>query len=419
MMLNVHPVHKIIFMYLKFSLPNNTNSENYFERELFMVILLLLVLLTVWFFYDLKIAKRPPHIRNYPYRFGDYHFYSEGKKLFEEFFRDIQNAQTEILIHFYIVKRDWLSEEFMRLLTDKAKHGVKVNLMLDWFGSLFINRKWVKNLENAGGEVRFSYAPKLPHIFQTLLTRNHQKIAVIDGYNCYIGGLNVGKEYVDEHPKLTPWRDYHLKISGDIGKDFVREFTDIWNGKTSSFENNQKLTGDIQLLPYENGSMEKQFLAYFGSAQEKILIGTPYFFPTESVFKSLISALKRGVQIEIIVPFIQDHRLCWEASIPYLSKLISNGATVYQYKKGFYHAKFLSVDSLFVELGTFNFNKRSFLLNDEVNCKFINPSSILYLQKKFRADILESDVLDLEKFSHLSTWTKIKCLLAKGLSNYM
>ncbi|MDF2556820.1 MAG: phospholipase D/transphosphatidylase [Bacillales bacterium] len=384
-----------------------------------MIIFLLIALLIAWFFYDLKIAKRPLHNRNYPFRFGDYQFYVEGKKLFEEFFRDIQNAQSEILIHFYIVKRDWLSEEFMRLLIDKAENGIKVKLMLDWFGSFFINRKWIKSLKKAGGEVRFSYAPKFPHIFQSILIRNHQKIAVIDGYNCYIGGLNVGKEYVDEHPKLTPWRDYHLKISGDIGKDFVREFNDIWNGKTSSFENNQKLTGDIQLIPYDNGSMEKQFLAYFGSANKKISIGTPYFFPTESVFNSLLSALNRGVQIEVLVPYLQDHLLCWEASIPYLSKLISNGASVYQYKNGFYHSKFLSVDSLFVEIGTFNFNKRSFLLNEEINCKFINPSTVEFLQKKFQEDIMDSDLLHSEKFSHLSVSTKTKILLAKGLSNYM
>lgn len=384
-----------------------------------MFIFLLVVLFIVWFFYDLKIANRPLHTRNYPNRYGDYHFFKEGKKLFEEFFRDIQNAQAEILIHFYIVKRDWIGEEFMRLLTEKAENGIKVKLMLDWFGCLFINRNWVKQLKNAGGEVRFSYAPKFPHIFQTLLIRNHQKIAVIDGYHCYIGGLNVGKEYVDEHPKLTPWRDYHLKISGEIGKDFVREFNDIWNGKNSSFENNQKLIGDIQLKPYENGSMEKQFLAYFGSAKEKLSIGTPYFFPTESIFKSLVSAMNRGVHIEIIVPYLQDHPLVWEASIPYLTKLLSLGATIYQYKNGFYHAKFLNVDSLFVEIGTSNFDKRSFLLNDEINCKFTNPSTVLYLQQKFQVDILDSDLLNLDKLTHLSIWTKIKCLLAKCLSSYM
>lgn len=384
-----------------------------------MFIFLFILFVVIWFIYDLKIAKRPTHKRNYPNRFGDYHFFSEGKKLFEVFFQDIKNAQTEILIHFYIVKRDWLSEEFMRLLIESAQKGVKVKLMLDWFGSISIKRKWVKDLKKAGGEVRFSYVPKFPHLFQTLMVRNHQKIAVIDRYHCFIGGLNVGKEYVDEHPKLTPWRDYHLKISGDIGKDFVREFNDIWNGKTAAFENDQKLSGDIQLIPYENGSMEKQFLAYFGNAKEKIMIGTPYFFPTDNIFQSLISAIKRGVKIELVVPYTQDHWLVWEASIPYLHKLLALGATVHQYKNGFYHAKFLSIDSSFAELGTFNFNKRSFLLNEEINCKFTNPITVSFLQQKIQEDILDSDLLDIKKITHLSLWTKIKSQFANLISNYL
>ncbi len=395
-----------------------------------IILLIIFSVFIIWFQYDLKIAKRKLKFRTYPLRYGQPQFFNDGTDLFPALFEDIRMAQSQIDIVFYIIKKGQLSEEMLQLLINKAGAGVQVRLLLDWFGCLRTNRKLVKELRRAGGEIRYSHVPSFPHIFLSLLVRNHQKIAVIDENHCYVGGFNVGDEYIHKSPKLSPWKDYHLKISGDIGYDFAREFEDMWYGKitipdTKQLQNEATLfsqagsSGDIQLIPYEAGAMERQFLAYIGSAKTTILIGTPYFIPSKHIMQALEDALRRGVALEVILPVKEDHFFVKEAAFPYMKKLLPLGAVFHHFENGFYHAKFIAIDEQFIEVGTANFNMRSFFLNDEANCRFTNPATIADFKKMIAIDIAHSSPITLSTIAHMSIWKKIKTPVAKWLAPYL
>ncbi len=392
------------------------------------IAVIVIAIIIFWFIYDMKISPRKLKQRFYPSRNSQYTFFNDGHALFADFFQEIEKAQQEIDIMFYIIKKDELGEQFVRALIDKARAGVQVQLLLDWFGCLRAPRYWLSELKKAGGEVRYSKVPKFPHIFQTALIRNHQKIAVIDGQVSYIGGFNVGDEYISKHASLSPWRDYHLKITGDIGEDFKKEFDDMWSGKFTRYTNGDVYvlnnvfaaggTGDLQLMPYENGAMEKQYLAYIGEAKERILVGSPYFIPTRNIMRALIMAMASGVAVDIIVPHKEDHLFVREAAIPYFRRLIQRGARIYEFQNGFYHSKFIAIDEKFVEIGTGNFNIRSFVTNDEISCRFTNPAAIQELHQKFQIDINDSTVMTLEKLQ-LSWWQQLKYWPAQVLASYL
>ncbi len=395
-----------------------------------LIALIICFVLIIWFQYDLKIAKRKLKFRTYPLRYGQPQFFNDGNTLFPALFEDIKAANAQIDIVFYIIKKGELSDELLHLLIVKANSGVQVRLLLDWFGCLRNNRKLVKKLKQAGGEIRYSHVPSFPHLFLSLLVRNHQKIAVIDHTHCYVGGFNIGDEYIHKSPKLTPWRDYHLKISGDIGDDFAREFEDMWFGKVTNPDTKRLQTettlfsqagssGDIQLIPYEAGAMERQFLAYIGSAKTTILIGTPYFIPSKNIMQALEEALRRGVALEVILPILEDHFFVKEAALPYMKKLLPLGAVFHHFENGFYHAKFIAIDEQFIEVGTANFNMRSFFLNDEANCRFTNPATIADFKKMIAIDVAHSSKITLDTITHISIWKKIKIPIAKWLAPYL
>lgn len=395
-----------------------------------LTLFLIIAVLAIWVTVDFMLGRRQ-HLSKakkcaFPDRESDMQIFAEGPQLFDDFFSEIKKARQHIHILFYIVKDDKISHEFISLLKEKAREGIEVRLLVDWVGSN-LKRKTIKSLEASGAEFAFTHKPKLPFLFYSSQVRNHRKITVIDGHVGYLGGFNIGDEYNDKNPKLSPWRDYHLKLTGEGVVDLQEEFLHDWHRakKVDLLQNKayfpQLQKGMIrqQFVPTEGDSLEDLIATLIREAKQSIIIGTPYFIPSKKVFDHLQEAIRRGVSITVLVPFKSDHILVKEASYRYLRTLLKDGADVYQYLKGFYHAKVMMIDDNICDVGTANFDKRSMFLNFELNCLIYDPSFIKKVKHVLTEDLLNSHKATLADFSRVNLLLSFKETAARTISFFL
>ncbi|MDQ0271754.1 cardiolipin synthase [Cytobacillus purgationiresistens] len=354
--------------------------------------------------------------------------FADGPSLFTELFAELKQAKSHIHVLFYIVKDDGIGQDFLTILKEKASEGVEVRLLLDWAGSLpiILNKKLKKDLKSHGIELAFANSPTFPFLFYNVQARNHRKISVIDGKFGYIGGFNVGGEYINLDPKLSPWRDYHLKLSGEGAIDLQKVFLSDWKKAAkidllhdvSYFPHAEKGMIKHRIIPTDAAFLEEHYSQLIKDASQTIDIGTPYFIPGKKLLNNLLSAIGRGVKVTILIPYTSDHILVKEASYPYLRKLIQAGAEVYEYKYGFYHAKTMIVDNVAV-IGTANFDKRSFFLNYEINCYIYDESFHAQLNEIYKKDVSKATLISLQDITGFRPIRKGKELAARSLSLFL
>ncbi|MEH7374192.1 cardiolipin synthase [Neobacillus drentensis] len=396
---------------------------------LFSSVLIFLIIL--WLVLDFNLGKKK-HLsivsrRETAIIHGNFDIFTHGKKLFADYFHELRYAKKHIHVLFYIVKDDAISREFFSILKEKARAGVEVRLLIDRLGSWKVRKAAVKSLQEAGIQFSFSNTIKLPFLFYSSQVRNHRKITIIDGEIGYLGGFNVGKEYIDEEPSLGIWRDYHLKITGRSVNFLQSEFLIDWHeyagedimGNPAYFPTLADGPVRHQYVPTEANQLEQNYLRLIQKATHSMIIGTPYFIPCHKIMAELLTAIKRGVQLSVIVPYTADHLLVQEASYRYLRKLIRAGAAVYQYKKGFYHAKTLVIDDKLCDIGTANFDKRSMYLNKEINCYIYDPAFIQRLMDILKKDIDDSKPLTLTELNKPNPVRTIKEGIAAAISYFL
>lgn len=396
------------------------------------VVLFFLLFIMIWLSFDFILGKKK-HLKLVGYRetpmlHGNFDIFPHGKKLFADYFSEIKKAKKHIHVLFYIVKDDAFSHEFLNLLKEKAQEGIEVRLLLDRVGSKSVSKQMVSALRDAGVRFAFSNQIKLPFLFYSSQVRNHRKISIIDGEIGYLGGFNIGKEYIDEDPKLSPWRDYHLKITGE-GVTFLQsEFLFDWKeyGQEDLFADARYFPdvpkGDIrhQLVPTEACHLEGKFIELIKKATDSITIGTPYFIPSKKIFHELIEAVRNGINITVVVPYTADHALVQEASFRYLRRLLREGGVkVFQYKDGFYHAKTIVIDDIICDIGTANFDKRSLFLNKEINCYIYDRVFINRFKEILKKDIHDSRPLTLADLNKPDLFRSVKEGIAGAVSYFL
>lgn len=372
-----------------------------------LTIAAILLIIALWLSLDFTFGRKKQlqglKRVNSPFRASNIDIFTKGPELFADFFSELKKATHHIHILFYIVKDDNISKEFLSILKEKADEGVEVRLLLDRMGSFPIKKRTIESLKRHGIHFSFAHTPKLPCLFYTFQARNHRKITIIDGKIGYIGGFNIGKEYINLDPKLSPWRDYHLKMSGEGVADLQKEFLIDWLKETNTnlLANNAYFpalhTGKIQhqIIPSKGAFLEDTFSSLINRAKTKIFIGTPYFIPSERLLNDLIAAQARGITLTILVPKVSDHILVKEASYSSLRKLLENGAEVYEFQTGFYHAKTMIIDDEVCDIGTANFDRRSLFINYEINCYIYDQPFIKKVQAVIKQDIQHSRQLSL------------------------
>ncbi|ARK32799.1 cardiolipin synthase [Halalkalibacter krulwichiae] len=370
--------------------------------------LLILIAIIVWLRIDFKLGLRQQrreatrHVQKTRYSKVD--LLPTGDDFYKRLFADIQQATDHVHLLFYIFRDDHIGNKMLKALEDKAKEGVVVRLLVDKMGCK-ITKKKKKDLKKAGVLFAHSHPLSFPYIFFTFNRRNHRKLAIIDGRVGYIGGYNVGDEYLGRDPKFGPWRDFHLRLDGDGVQDLQEQFLEDWQTAKQKYSKEASHypplnKGDIPLriLPTDGTYLEETFIDLVRQAKETLIIGTPYYIPGKALQKEMIEAAKRGVDVKLIVPKKGDHPLVKEAAFPYFEPLLQAGVSVYQYYRGFFHAKVVVVDDQVCDVGTANFDQRSFHINHEINCLIYDPTFIHGLLTEIKHDIGISERLTIEAY---------------------
>ncbi|HPV85461.1 MAG TPA: cardiolipin synthase, partial [Sedimentibacter sp.] len=306
--------------------------------------------------------------------------YTDGERKFQELFNSIENAKDHIHMEYYIIRNDDLGNKLLNLLSKKAKEGVEVRLLYDSVGGRQISKDKIEKLKNSGVKVAVFFSSTIPFVNFKINYRNHRKIVVIDGIVGFVGGFNVGNEYMGLNNKIGYWRDTHLKISGDAVIDLQTRFFLDWSHASKQelmflpkyFPDN-RIQGKVGIQIISSGPdksdevIKSNYVKMINSAKKSILIQTPYFIPDASVFEAIKIAAASGVDVRIMIPCKPDHPFVYWATYWYCGGLLKYGVKVYIYEYGFLHAKTLVIDGTVASVGTANFDVRSFKLNFECN----------------------------------------------------
>lgn len=376
-----------------------------------MGVFFLFLALILWVYFDFWLGRRM-HVRGLqrrtmPLRQSDFQTFTDGSALYEQLFQDIKQAEHHIHILFFIVKNDEISSSFLQLLQEKAEQGVEVRLLLDRIGSNHLSRNRIRHMRESGVHFSFCHPIMPPFLFYSTNERNHRKLAILDGKIGYIGGFNIGEEYLGHDRNLGKWRDYHLRLVGEGVCDLQEQFLHDWHDDTKENLVQNKIyypeikKGSVchRFIPTDGAFLQVTFLELIEQAKHEIFIGTPYFIPGTKLQKSLLLAARRGVCITILVPEKADHPFVREARLRYLRSLHRAGCKLYQYTNGFYHAKIVLIDHSICDIGTANFDLRSLFLNHEMNCLIYDPAFITSIKEKCKQDLQHSRLIS-EKDLH-------------------
>ncbi len=314
----------------------------------------------------------------------------DGPAMFASIIEGIRRAEKHILIQFFIIREDSIGLELADALIERAKEGVRVCLLYDDIGSRSLSRQYLERLQEAG--VRVS-AFNRRHRFMRVLGpmrlnyRNHRKVVVTDSEHCWIGGHNIGEEYLGLSERFGHWRDTHVKVSGPAALAATLSFSEDWQfatGKTLQLELPPSFpqgSGEsVMVMPTGPADIQEDcaitFVESISRAKERIWIVSPYFVPGIEVLTALYAAVLRGVDVRILLPEKADHWVVWLASYAHADNLASHGIKVYRYLEGFLHEKVILVDKALAGIGTVNFDNRSFNINFEITLWFTGKNMI-------------------------------------------
>ncbi|SIQ53473.1 cardiolipin synthase [Alkalispirochaeta americana] len=302
-----------------------------------------------------------------------------GEEGFCRMFEAIRRAERYVLVQFYIVRADRIGQELKNLLLDRAAAGVKVFFLYDEIGSYKLPGRYLRDLREGGVRVTtFSSTRGKRNRFQ-INFRNHRKVLVVDGHVGYVGGLNVGDEYLGRDPRFGPWRDTHLEIAGPAVVGLQLPFVEDWHWATGEhlelewgtvMERTYPQGHNVLVVPsgpadeFPTAGLMVQHAIH--SAQRVLWIASPYFVPDEGVQDALKLAVLRGVDVRILIPDRPDHMLVFFSAFAFLGPMLEAGVRVYRYLPGFLHQKVFLVDDQVVGIGTVNLDNRSFRLNFEI-----------------------------------------------------
>ncbi|WP_346867025.1 cardiolipin synthase [Clostridium sp. UBA1353] len=354
---------------------------------------------------------------------------NNGNEKFPIMIDCIKNAKNFIHIQYYTFNDDNLGTEILNLLVEKAKEGIEVKLLYDGMGCIHNKKHFFDPLIKVGGEVYCFFPPFIPYINVRINYRNHRKICVVDGEHGFVGGLNVGDEYLGLSKKFGFWRDTHLHLQGDSVNYLEVRFLMDWRFASKKdffmeekyFPRKQYIDNTaVQIISSgpdsEWCSIRNTYLKLINKAENSIYIETPYFIPDDSILTALKIACLSGVDVKIIIPCKPDHPFIYWASKSYIWELVECGAKCYTYDNGFIHSKMVSVDGKMCTIGTANMDIRSFNLNFEVNAIIYGTKTTSVVDKAFEADILQSTLLTPEHYSNRSLIIKFKEAISRLLS---
>lgn len=354
-----------------------------------------------------------------------------GDQIFPSMLQAIGAAKKNIDFETYIYWSGRVGQAFADALSDRARAGVKVHILVDWVGSQKMDQAQLKQMTDAGVDIR-RYHPLRWYTIDRVNNRTHRKLLVVDGKVGFTGGVGIGDEWSGHAQDPGHWRDTHYRIEGPAVAQMQAAFADNWmkvSGKV--------LQGDDYFPPIEprgeelaqvfkssiEGGAESihlMYLAAIAAARESIDLEMAYFVPDEVALETLEAAMKRGVKVRIIMPGPHtDAALVRRASRAKWGRMLAGGAEMYEYQPTMYHCKVLIVDGLWTSVGSTNFDPRSFRLNDEANLNIYDRGFARRQRADFEDDLKRSRRITFEEWSnrpwHEQAWEHIAALFGPQL----
>ncbi|WP_109514439.1 cardiolipin synthase [Pseudomonas ovata] len=319
-----------------------------------------------------------------------------GQASFAAMFEAIRQARQTVLVQFFIIHDDDLGRRLQDLLLEKAAEGVAIYVLYDGIGSHALPASYVEKLRAGGVRAKaFATHGGWMNRFQ-INFRNHRKIVVVDGAKGYLGGHNVGDEYLGLKPPLSPWRDTHVQVIGPVVACLQESFAEDWFWATRqlpplSLPDRYPEDGVLcQLLATGPADAQETCSLFFveaiHSAQQRIWITSPYFIPDEAVSAALHLAVLRGVDVRLLLPSRPDHYVVYAASSLYAFEAVRSGVRVFRYQPGFLHQKVVLVDDEVTAIGSANLDNRSFRLNFELMLLTVDRSFASEVEAMLTAD---------------------------------
>lgn len=369
----------------------------------------------------------------YPYSNNKITIIDSGMDMLHNLLRDIERAQHHIHIESYIFEEDKVGLIVRAALAKKVKQGVNVRVIYDDVGCWNVKKRFFKQMETDGIDVRSFLPVTFPKLTSKVDFRNHRKIVVIDGIIGYVGGMNIAQRYFYTQPNGNPpWRDTHLRLMGNAVGGLQHAFLSDWfvasgqsiseqvyypsgtecrhmieNDKQPGQSNNAliQIVTSIPTSPWPD-IMQGLIFALI-RAKHYCYFQSPYFMPTEQMMFALQTAALSGVDVRMMIPQTSDKPFLTWASHSYLHEVVRAGVRVYLYQPGFLHAKTMVCDDTLISCGSTNIDFRSFERNFEINAFVYDRKAAIHLKHLFQNDQTHCRILNLESVEHLTFWRRM------------
>lgn len=377
-------------------------------------------------FHRFEICER---LANLPFSAGNrVELLIDGEATFSAILEGIRAAESYVLVQFFIIHDDEIGRQLKDALIAKVNDGVRAHLIYDEIGSHNLPQQYIDDLKTAGVEVKSFHSTRgILNRFQ-LNFRNHRKIVIVDGATAYVGGHNVGDEYLGRDPKFGHWRDTHVKLEGPAVPCVQLSFLEDWHWSTEGFLQNLNWSAcraegvgqDVLVLPTgpadEFSSCVLMFVQLINAARHRCWITTPYFIPSDEVYAALQLAVLRGVDVRILVPDSIDHLMVYLSSWAFIEESLKSGVRFFRYEDGFLHQKVILVDDEFAAVGTANLDNRSFRLNFEITLAVADREFASQVAQMLETDFAASREMEAGELSCKPFYFRLACQASRLLA---
>lgn len=342
-----------------------------------------------------------------------------GDKFFPPMLKAIHEAKKTITLETYIWAPGKISDEFIDALSERARHGVKVHVLLDGMGTLKFRHKDRERLLEAGVHVLTYGRQHWYEIKPNINHRTHRKILVVDGKIGFTGGMCIDDKWLGNAESRDVWRETQVKVEGPAVRQMQSVFTSNWmqtSGRLllgADYFPEFEAVGKTTALCFKSGpgegseSARVSYLLAIAAARKTIDIEHAYFVPDDLAVQMLLEARRRGVRIRVIIPAQNDSRFGRAASRSRWGELIAGGVEFYQYEPALLHAKTMSVDGVFVTIGSVNFDNRSFSINDEIALNVLSTPFAADFERIYEDDLKHSKPLTPQEFEGRPFYIKL------------
>ena len=353
----------------------------------------------------------------------------DGDETFDAIIAEIEQAKHSVYVQFYIMRNDGLGNRLLEAMAAKAAQGVEACFLFDMFGGAAMTKEVQEKWRRRGVQMAAFCSTSSGRDRWRGNFRNHRKNVIVDGRVGFVGGHNVGDEYLGLDPKFGRWRDTHVRVEGPTALQLQRSFAADWYFVTDRVVDRSWVPHDPEpdaagqrALVLDSGPSDDFerctlfFLHAIGMAKSRIWIASPYFVPDEGVLQALQLAAVRGVEVRVLLPQKADHLFVWLASFNLLKELDHPNMFIHRFTGGFLHHKALVVDDHFAAVGTANFDNRSFRLNFEITLAVADKKFAGEVAVMFERDFAESMLVDAMAYHDLPFHWKLGAKISRLLA---